>query len=94
MKLVVKQPDFKKLLKKLKSGINLLIIEVDGPHEDHLNYYKEKYGVADDFIQNNTILVTPDNMNIMLNDDKFPFGHGYCLAMALSDVLDKERQSS
>ena len=55
LKLVKKAKDFEKLLKMLKEGKNLLIIEVDGPHEDHLEYYKEKYGVGDDFIENNTI---------------------------------------
>ena len=49
--------------------------------------YKQKYGVGNDFIQNDTMLITKDNIEIMLNDTKHPFGHGYCLAMAL---LDKE----
>jgi hypothetical protein len=87
LKLVKKEPDFAKLLKMLKEGKNLLIIEVDGPHEDHLDYYKTRYGVGDDFIINNTILASQENMDIMLNDDKFPFGHGYCLALALNQEL-------
>lgn len=82
-KLVKKQPQFKELRKRLKEGENLLIIEVDGPHQESLPYYKQKYGVNDDFIQNDTILVTQDNMSIMLNDAKHAFGHGYCLAIAL-----------
>ena len=84
--LVKKTEKFKKLKQMLAKGVNLLILEVDGPQQESLEYYKEKYNVSDDFIVNNTILVTPDNMNIMLNDTKHAFGHGYCLAMALLDM--------
>lgn len=81
--LVKKHEKFKKLKKMLADGTNLLIVEVDGPKEESLDYYKEKYGVADDFIVNSTIEVTEKNMEIMLNDPKHAFGHGYCLAIAL-----------
>ena len=80
---------FKELKKLLKEGKNLLIIEVDGPHEESMDYYKKEYGVDDDFIQDSTILVNKENMEIMLNDEKHAFGHGYCLAIALLD-LDKD----
>lgn len=79
---VRKEKDFKILRERLYKGENLLIIEVDGPHQESLEYYKNKYGVDDDFITNNTIDVTYKNM-IMLNDPKHAFGHGYCLAMVL-----------
>lgn len=36
---------FIKLKNMLKLGENLLIMEVDGPHEESLPYYKEKYNV-------------------------------------------------
>ena len=39
--------------------------------------------MPDNFIENNTIECNEFNMNIMLNDPKHPFGHGYCLAMTL-----------
>lgn len=78
---------FKELQVRLANNENLLIIEVDGPHQESIEYYKNKYGVNDDFIEDNTMLVTEANINIMLNDDKHPFGHGYCLAMA---VLNKD----
>ena len=68
-----------------------MIIEVDGPHQESLNYYKHTYGVSEDFIDKNTISVNENNMKIMLNDTKHPFGHGYCLAMAL---LDKDEEWS
>ncbi|AEX61932.1 hypothetical protein c7_R1070 [Megavirus courdo7] len=31
------------------------------------------------------MLVTDENLAIMLHDPKHPFGHGYCLAMALTN---------
>jgi hypothetical protein len=40
-------------------------------------------GYSNNFIENDTILVTKPNMEIMLNDPEHPFGHGYCLALAL-----------
>lgn len=84
--LVQKQPKFKKLKKKLENGENLLIIEVDGPHQESLEYYQKEYGVSKDFIEESTMLATKENLNIMLNDPKHPFGHGYCLAAALLNI--------
>lgn len=86
VRLVKNQKRFWDLYQRVRNGENLLIIEVDGPHQESLEYYKEKYQVKDDFIQNNTTLVTPENMKIMLEDTKHPFGHGYCLGMALMDL--------
>lgn len=83
VELVKQVPEFKELLKMVRSGKNILIIEVDGPHQESLPYYIEKYGVESDFIENGTMLATEANLNIMLNDPKHPFGHGYCLAWAL-----------
>lgn len=88
-KLVKKTNNFKKLQTRLNNGENLLIVEVDGPHQEALKYYKGKYNVNDDFIEKDTMLINEQNINIMLNDEKYPFGHGYCLAMAL---LDKENE--
>lgn len=80
---VQKESQFEDLKKLLKKGKNLLILEVDGPHQESLSYYKKKYNVNDDFIDNNTMLATSKNIDIMLNDEIHPFGHGYCLAAAL-----------
>lgn len=87
-RLVKQQKDFYKLQERLRNGENLLIIEVDVAYND-MPYYKEKYNVPDDFIKNNTMLVTIENMKIVLNDTKYPCGHGYGLAMALLG-LDQE----
>jgi len=32
------------------------------------------------------MLTTEYHLNVMLNDTKHPFGHGYCLASALLDI--------
>jgi len=45
------------LKKKLNQEINLLIIEVDCAHQKALDYYKKKYNVKDDFIENYTMLI-------------------------------------
>lgn len=78
---------FAKLQSMLSKGQNLLIIEVDGPHQEDIDYYKQEYKVEDDFIERDTMLVNEKNIQIMLNDTKYSYGHGYCLAVAL---LDKE----
>lgn len=71
---VKKHQMYQNLINLINQSINLLIIEVDGPHQESLGYYQEKYHVDNDFIQNNTILATKDNLNIMLNDEKHPYG--------------------
>ena len=81
--LVKTKEKFLELRQRLDDGENLLIIEVDGPHQESLEYYKETYGVPDDFIEQNTVVIDEFNISILLNDEKHPFGHGYCLAMAL-----------
>jgi hypothetical protein len=83
------QRQYNQLLKSLQKGQNLLIIEIDGPHQESLPYYQANYGVSSDFIQNDTMLATPGNLQIMLNDTKHAFGHGYCLAWGLdADLTD------
>ena len=85
--LVRQQPQFQELVDRYKSGENLLIAEQDGPHQESLLHYKAKYEVQDDFITDLTMLATKDHLNIMLHDTKHPFGHGYCLAAAIQDML-------
>jgi hypothetical protein len=84
--LVKQQPLYKKLEDMLNSGKNLLIIEVDGPIQNSLEYYKEKYKIPKNWIERNSIDITEKNMKILINDTKHAFGHGYCLAMALLDI--------
>lgn len=81
--LVKGQPQYNELLSRIRAGENLLILEVDGPHQESLSYYQKNYNVNDDFIQQGTMLATWENLKIMLDDAKHPFGHGYCLAWCL-----------
>lgn len=82
-KLVQTQPRYQELKNHHLTGKNLLIIEVDGPHQESLAYYREKYGVPENFIEGDSMEATPEYLEIMLNDRKHPFGHGYCLAFSL-----------
>jgi DNA polymerase elongation subunit (family B) len=88
------QPLFEKLRLLHNQGTNLLIVEVDGPHQESMPYYKQRYNVPDDFIDDdNTIDVNEQSMKIMLNDPKHPFGHGYCLALAVMGKHEEYNQS-
>jgi hypothetical protein len=87
-RLLLKHLMFRKLRQRCLAGENLLIVEVDGPHQETMDYYKERYNVGDDFIVGNTVDVNKESMRILLNDTKHPFGHGYCLAMALLDKAE------
>lgn len=75
--------EFRELRKMLDQGINLLIIEPDGPRQRSLNHYIQTYQVDSNFIESGTIEINQKNMDIMINDRKHSFGHGYCLAMTL-----------
>lgn len=79
-------PLYAKLQEKLQQGNNLLIIDVDGPLQNSLEYYKTKYKVGDDFIVKDTILATEENLKIMINDSKHSCGHTYGLAAALLNI--------
>lgn len=80
---VVKQEQFRELQGRLASGQSILIIEVDVCHQESLPYYIEKYGAGEGFIVNDCMLAEPRGLDILLNDSKWPFGHGLCLAMLL-----------
>jgi hypothetical protein len=43
-------------------------------------------GAGADFIIHDTIAARADDLRLLLNDPKHPFGHGYCLAAALADI--------
>ena len=83
VRLAKQRPEFYELRQRLQKGENLLIHDLDGPHQESLSYYKDKYNVNDKFIEQDTVLVTADNMNLLIHDNKHSFGHGYCLAGAL-----------
>lgn len=86
-KLVKREDKFKKLREMLEEGNNLLIVEYDGPHYESQDYYNNKYGEgAVKISSDNTIKVTEENLKILLDDKKHPFGHGYCIAAALLGI--------
>lgn len=74
---------YREILNMLREGKSITIIEVDGPKSSLLSHYQEKYGVKDNFIVDNVMLATTENLEIMKRDDKSPYGHGYCLAECL-----------
>lgn len=74
---------FQGLVDLVRQGQDLTIVEVDGPKSALLGHYQKKYGVAPNFIVDNVMVATPENLEIMKSDDKSPYGHGYCLAECL-----------
>lgn len=88
LRLVRAQSKYSELKERFAKGENLLIIEVDGPHQESLDYYQENHKVEKSFIQDSTMLATKESLKIMLNDPKHPFGHGYCLALSLLEFDD------
>lgn len=82
---------FTTLLNKLKTGKNILICEVDGPRGDD-DYYHNKYNTPKGTVVDNTVVVSDFGiLEMFLNDDKYPFGHGYCLSWSLLEELDKTK---
>jgi hypothetical protein len=68
-------PRFKELTKLLTSGVNLLILDVDGP-----SYSKE---FPFNQVEHDSIEITEKNVKALLHDTTQPFGHGYVLAVYL-----------
>jgi len=88
---VAQHPLFLDLWIRLQGGENLLILDVDGPHQESLNYYREWYNVPENFIEGDTVLATDENLDILLNDPKHPYGHGYVLAKTLQHYQLNQR---
>lgn len=84
----MRQPVFHELATSLKSGTKLAIVETDGPHAESLEHYKTTWDLGDDFIVDGYMEATEANLNIMLEDTKHPYGHGYCLARALMKSME------
>lgn len=82
-RLARRSPRFAELRRMLGKGEKLLIVEVDGPHQESLDYYMQTYGVGPEFIKSHTVEANAMNLKLLLNDGRHPFGHGYCLAAAL-----------
>lgn len=74
---------FQELKERLEGGENFLIIDVDGPHQESLQHYQIMYDLEDDFIDQDSMIATDANLDIMINDPKHSYGHGFCIARAL-----------
>jgi hypothetical protein len=82
------------LKKRYLNGESFLIIEVDvAPHRS-LQYYKDNYGVGDDFIEGDTQLITKEVLKIMINDPKEQCGHGYFWAKWMMGLSMEEIDQS
>lgn len=79
---------FDYLLSLVKSGQDITIVEVDGPRQEFLEHYIEKYNLPENFIQNNVVEATFSTINIFEQDTKAPCGHGFYLAKMLLEELD------
>lgn len=86
-RLLKQKPRFQQLRERFLRGERMLIVEVDGPHLESLGYYKKMYPVYpwDDWFEGETIDINPGSIHVLLSDTRHPFGHGYCMAMALLD---------
>lgn len=71
-------PAFKRLQNKLNKGINIQINEVDGPT------YAEEYPY--NLVVNDSIHITVEALNALINNPKQAFGHGYALAACLLGI--------
>src|SRR5690606_4793200 len=60
IRLVREQPLYQELLYKVNNGHNIIIAEVDGPHEESLQYYMKTYNVSNNIIVNNTMEATKE----------------------------------
>lgn len=69
---------FKKLKALLANGENIQIIEVDGP-DPALNY--PPYDQIS--VNNPGMTMNEKNIKILVNDERKPFGHGFCISALL-----------
>lgn len=88
IKLVRKEQMFKDLVEQVKNGQDIMIHDVDGPHEETNDYYQKNYK-CNKFIDSHTVDVKNlNNMKILLNDTTHSFGHGYCLGLAILEEIE------
>ena len=71
--LIKNLPVIQEMKKLLDNGVNIMIIDGDGPPK---NIYPEG------------LEITQENWNLMVEDTTYPFGHGYVVAGLLSGLLN------
>ncbi len=84
---------FKKLQTLLEKGENLILLDTEGPEEQIMPYYIDKYNVKDNFIIYDSMLATPENLGIMCYDDKYNFSFTYWIAMSLLNLKPEDLPS-
>ncbi len=67
----------------LASGQNLLLIDVDGPREESLDYYRQTHGVPENWISQRSVRIDARTLEILVSDPKHSCGHTFGLAAAL-----------
>lgn len=77
-RLGVKTPHFTKLQAMLEKGVNLQIIEVDGPNPDAKHAPFDRISPA-----RPGLLIDEKVIRMLVNDPRQPFGHGYVVAALL-----------
>jgi len=73
-----KHPTFYKYKKLLQKGVNLQFNEVDGPRYTDQEPYC--------YVENDSLEMNKEILEMLLNNPSQPFGHGYTLALALLDL--------
>lgn len=76
--IAIKTNAFKRIKKMLENGINIQINEVDGPA-----YYDEH---PYDLTVNESLPMTKDILEVLINNPRQAFGHGYSLAACLMNI--------
>jgi hypothetical protein len=71
-------PHFKQLKNMLNDGVNLNIVEVDGPNTALQYPPYNQIGLT-----NPGMDINEENVRMLLNDPRNPFGHGYVIATLL-----------
>jgi len=71
-KLIKKKQVIKDMKKMITKGDKLMILDLDGPP-------RKSYPTG--------LLMTDDNWETMINDEKYPFGHGYVVAALVAGLM-------
>ena len=87
---VFRNPRFPELVEISRTS-PISIIDVDGPHEESKGNYIRTYPYLDwTSLRDQSIDPSLPLLSALINDPTHPFGHGYCLSLALKVALGLE----
>ncbi len=87
---VFRHPRFPELVEIARTS-PILIVDVDGPHEESKGRYISSYPYVDwTSLHDRAIDTHLPILSTLINDPGHSFGHGYCLALALKVALGLE----